>query len=87
MGFWSSFKQLFSEGGGAPVDTDDRDDFGGAANSGMLVNPATGLPMDSDGSLDVAGNPFGVSRSDDFDDIGGGMSFMNDDAFGGSDSF
>ena len=87
MGFWSSFKQIFSGESGVAIHSDDEDGFSGAADIGVSVNPATGLPMDSVGALDVAGNPYGVSRDDDIGGAGGGMDFMSHDSFGDSDSF
>lgn len=51
----------------------------------FTVNPATGLPMTAGiGSLDVAGNPFGLSSSDAF----GTDHFSSPDSFSSSyDSF
>lgn len=80
MSFWSSVKHIF---GGASGD----DDFFGS-HAGPGINPASGLPMNSDGMFDVAGNPFGTSASDDGSGVGGGcMDFSDNSMSGGDDLF
>jgi hypothetical protein len=80
MSLWSTFTQLF---GGTSSD-----DFFSESNSGPAVNPATGLPMNPDGVLDVAGNIFGTSASDGDFEIGGGcIDFTDNGMFSDSDLF
>lgn len=58
------------------------------ATTGMMVNPATGLPMIEDTMIDVGGNVFGTSSEDTFsssDSLSMDDSFGSD--FGSGDSF
>lgn len=81
MSLWSTFTHLF---GGTSSD-----DVFSESHAGPAINPASGLPMNPDGVLDIAGNIFGTSAASDgdFGISGGCMDFTDNGMSSGSDLF
>lgn len=64
MSFWNLLFNLLGNNSSAEPDDDD---FTSQPNDAVCFNPSTGLPMTNGGcgSVDVAGNPFGMNLLDD----------------------